>query len=140
MSVKRSFFHLLLRTGVLLVLALTVGACSAIRFGGPDHDMSGTWQGSVTIQDQRIPGSLSVEQDGFILQAGFAAPDFDLNATGEGELDDDGDVRLDLVYNLECPGTAVLEGTLSDDDTLFTGSIEATDCTGAITGSFRFTR
>lgn len=130
----------LFRGAALLTLVLSTGACSAIRFGGPDHDVGGTWEGSVTVQGERIPGSLAVEQDGFLLHAAFAAPSYGINATGDGEIDDDGVVRLELEYDLQCPGTAVLHGTLSGEDTVLSGNVEATDCTGTAQGTFRFVR
>lgn len=122
------------------MLPLLAG-CSAIRFGAPPApDMQGTWTGGLEIQGQRIDGSLAIEQDGSRLAAVFTSPEAGLVAEGRGEVAPGGEAWIDLAYDLECPGTARIEGRLEDERSLFSGAVEARDCTGVARGTFTFRR
>lgn len=124
----------------VIVLALLASGCAAIRFGATAPDVSGSWEGSVVVDAQRIPGTLTVEQEGRVLDLGFVAPEFELNAQGTGEISEEGELWMDLSYNLQCPGNARLEGRISEDANRMSGTLEAVDCTGTVTGTFSFTR
>lgn len=125
--------------GVLL-LPLLAG-CSAIRFGAaPAPDMQGTWTGGFEIQSQRVEGSLAIEQDGARLEAAFTSPAAGIVAEGRGEVTPGGEAWIVFSYDLECPGTARVEGRLDDERSLFSGAMEARDCTGVASGTFTFRR
>jgi hypothetical protein len=103
-------------------------------------DVQGLWQGSVTVEGQTIDGTLDLTQDGADLGAAFSAPAFGLEAEGGGTVDAEGNVQIILDYNLECPGSAHLNGVLRADGTILSGTVEATDCTGQMLGAFDFQR
>ena len=120
-----------------LVLA-SLGGC--FLGGGSLPAIGGQYEGEVTVQGQGIPGSLALEQSGADLTATFAAPSFGLMAKGEGSVQSDGTISLELSYDLQCPGAAELSGSVSPDGRRLEGTIDASDCTGDVTGTFRFER
>jgi hypothetical protein len=133
-----------------LLAALSAG-CSAIRFDPEPESapapsrprlvsLDGSWGGVWEIEGQRIEGTLVLRQDGSDLEATFASPTLGGTATGEGSLEDDGQVELDLAYNIACPGTARLTGSLQGQGSRLGGALIATDCTGKANGTFSFTR
>lgn len=129
------------RIAVGLTLAVLTSACSAIRFGGDSiPDVAGEWVGSVSVEGAALDGTLTIVQSGEDLDVSFSAPSFGVTAEGEGEVEDDGSVWLELDYDLECPGVARFEGTFTDDATRLAGVLEASDCTGSQGGTFSFTR
>lgn len=129
------------RAAVVAIAAWTLTACGALHLGGgARYDLAGSWEGSFTAEGQRMPGTLEVRQSGRALEVFFVSPGFDLEAAGEGEVDDEGSFWLELDYDLQCPGNALLEGTVSDDRAGLSGTLEATDCTGTVSGSFSFGR
>lgn len=139
-----------------LAAVLAVAACT--RVGGPGAasapeptvppgaaasappDVSGPWSGYLSVEGQGLEGTLQVDQSGSTLDVTFDAPTFGLRAAGEGEIDSRGRVRVTLAYDLQCPGSADLEGRLSDDGMALDGSLSAEDCTGSSGGSFSFRR
>lgn len=139
------------RFGASLLFVVLAAACSsggsAGPMGGPSPepepaipDISGQWSGFVSVEGQGIDGTLVVEQDGSVIEAVFQAPSFGLSAEGTGSITPEGEVELSLLYNLQCPGEARMDGDLSEDGLSIDGQIEAGDCTGSMMGSFRFTR
>ncbi len=133
-----------LTTFAAAVLALGCASNSGTMDTAPPApsypDVSGAWQGSVSVQGQAIAGTLEIAQTGGQLDAGFTSPGFGISASGQGTIDPDGTIRLTLDYNLECPGVADMQGTRSDDGAILSGAVDAVDCTGEVQGSFRFTR
>ena len=134
-----------------LSLLVTLAGCSAIRVdpepepqpGQPAAravSLAGSWAGVWEIEGQRIEGTLVVRQAASDLEATFASPALGGDATGDGSLEDDGRVELDLKYNLACPGTAKLTGNVQQEGTRLGGSLTATDCTGKANGTFSFAR
>lgn len=138
------------RAGLILLLAL--GACTRVGDPVPQPapepgpaprtlpDVSGAWTGFVSVEGQGLQGTLQVEQDGEALAVVFDAPEFGMRATGDGRIDADGDLVVTLAYDLQCPGTAELDGRRSDDGMVLDGSLTASDCTGSSGGSFSFRR
>lgn len=134
--------------------ALATAACASAGASGTEStngtvpepaapevpDVQGVWHGSVTVEGQTIESTLDLTQDGVDLGAEFSAPAFGLEADGGGTVDAEGNVRLILDYNLECPGSALLNGVLRADGSMLSGTVEATDCTGQILGAFDFQR
>ena len=128
------------RTAALLVALVTLPACATAGDPGPTFQLGGAWDGWVDAGGQRIDGTLTLEQEVRSLEAAFVAPMMDLSAEGDGEVADDGAVWIELAYDLQCPGVALLEGTVSEAGDEISGTLEATDCTGTIDGTFRFSR
>jgi len=60
-----------------------------------------------------------------------------LVADGEGRVSG-GRLRLELFYGGDCPGHMVLEGTWDREAPRYEGRLDAEDCTGGSTGTFRF--
>lgn len=132
-----------------LLLAFAAVGCSTVGGdgGAPGTaeptlrwDLTGTWEGRVEAGGTPIEGALSIEQTGSTLVASFASPALGLLAEGDGFLEEDGDVVLEMEYDLECPGRATLDGRVSEDGDTLRGTVDASDCTGSMTGSFTFTR
>jgi hypothetical protein len=138
----------------LVALVALVGLASACAGSGASNgplggespapveypEVSGTWSGFVSVEGQGIDGSLVIRQDGPSLDVTLAAPAFGLDAEGAGSLAPDGAVTVELAYDLQCPGRAVLRGRVSADGLALDGELEASDCTGSTSGRFRFTR
>ena len=61
-------------------------------------------------------------------------------ALGFGSVRDDGRVRLELDYDLACPGKALMTGSLQDQGSRLGGTLAANDCTGKASGTFAFAR
>lgn len=121
---------------VVLLLSIVVQGCSALRFGRDEPDLTGTWIGSFDVEGQAVDGSLVLVHEGDDLEATFSAPSMGLSAEGNGTVDGE---RFTMVldYNMECPGVARLRGTISEGTSL-SGSFQATDCTGTMSGTFSF--
>ena len=120
-----------------LILILLAG-CAGM--GGPGiPDMAGTYQGTITVEGQAVPGTLVIEQEARALQLELRLPQLGVTARGEGQITDDG-FTGEMAYNLNCPGTATMEGTRQDEGALLTGSLRAQDCMMNSAGSFRFSR
>lgn len=131
-----------------LILSLPVLAAGCATASDPAQgpaapavaQVGGSWVGSVTVEGQAIDGTLELTQDGAALQAQFSAPAFGLSAAGAGRVLAEGKVEIRLDYNMQCPGAADMDGTLSSDGKLLSGVLRATDCTGQMVGAFDFRR
>jgi hypothetical protein len=143
----------LVRALALAFIAAIAAACSAIRFeeepqppapapppDQPVASVAGAWAGFWEIEGQRIQGTLTLRQDRGDLQATFASSALGSGAAGTGRVAADGSIALDLRYNIECPGTAQLDGDLMDRGGRLDGTLVATDCTGKANGTFSFSR
>jgi len=130
--------------GILLVALMAAGCASgggAPESAGPTFpQVAGEWSGSITVQGEAVPGTFLITQSGADLEGTFRAPALELVASGSGAVLPDGSVSMSLSYNLQCPGTATMTGDLSTDGTQISGTLLASDCTGNIDGSFRFSR
>lgn len=127
-------------TAIVLLASASVFSGCGLFAGGPNYDLAGTYTGGVTLQGQAINGDLEITQSGYDLTAAFSAPSMGLQAEGEGRVSDEGTVVMELGYDLECPGTARLSGRVRSDGRRLSGNVEATDCTGTVSGTFSFTR
>ena len=124
---------------VVAALALVTWGCAT--FGGSGvPQVAGHYRGAVVVEGQTIEGELEVVQVGPALTVIFQAPAFNLRATGDGQLQDDGSARLQVEYDLQCPGVAEMSGDFVDDARVFRGSLVATDCSGELAGTFEFSR
>ena len=125
---------------ILLAAATLFALSGCAGLGGPGiPDMAGTYQGTITVDGQTIPGTLVIEQDERALQLELRLAQLGVTARGEGQVTDEG-FTGEMAYNLTCPGTATMDGTRQDEGALLTGALQARDCTMNAAGSFRFSR
>ncbi len=119
---------------------VSLSAC-AVFGGGPAYpSVAGAYNGGVSVEGQAIDGTLEIVQEGPDLTVVFDAPSFGLTAEGDGSVGVDGEARVFLDYDLQCPGRAELVGEFTDEGTRFAGRMVAVDCTGEINGTFSFRR
>ncbi len=136
----------MIRRSLLALASLAFLACAGgpSASGGPTAaavpQVAGAWAGGVTVEGQTIPGTLTLTQDGATLSASFNAPAFGLTAEGGGTVTSEGGVEVQLNYNMQCPGTATMRGTLNDAGDTISGTVQASDCTGQMLGAFEFSR
>ena len=122
------------------LLLVGASACAALG-GGPDYpEVAGHYAGVVVVEGQTIEGELEVVQVGPALTVIFQAPSFNLRALGDGQLQADGSARLQVEYDLQCPGVAEMTGDFTEGARNFRGSLVATDCSGELAGTFDFAR
>lgn len=136
----------MIRRSLLALAPFVFFACA----GGPSASngpgaatvpqVAGAWTGGVTVEGQTVPGTLTLTQDGATLSASFSAPAFGLTAEGGGTIASDGAVEIQLNYDMQCPGTATMRGTLNEAGNTISGTVQASDCTGQMLGAFDFTR
>jgi len=123
---------------VALGALFLTAACTGL--GGPGiPDLSGSYEGQVSVNGETLPGSLNIEQDGTALELRLDFPQMGLSASGQGTALETG-FTGEVQYNLNCPGTAALEGVREEEGGLLTGTVEASDCQSSMSGSFRFAR
>lgn len=130
------------------LLATLLAGCSAIRFEPdtpaiPDPEpprVEGSWNGAWIVEGQQVQGTLVIRQQGNELAATFSSAALGKPALGSGRVEDDGRVRLELEYDLSCPGKARMTGTLGEGGAVLGGALAATDCTGDAAGTFSFAR
>ncbi len=120
------------------LLALLAAGCTMVGRATPVIDLAGEWNGALVLDGQTIPATLRLAQDGEDLDAALTAADIGTLARGAGSLSERR-VSLTVEYEVECPGTAVMVGTVVENGTL-EGTPEATDCTGTVDGGFTFRR
>jgi len=121
-----------------LVLFLIAG-CATTPGAPPVAQLDGSYSGTINIMGETLFASMDVTQEGSALELRLSLPDIALASTGEGTATREG-FRAEVPYTLTCPGTAVFDGTLQEDGRTVSGSVEATDCDGTMSGTFRFTR
>lgn len=141
----RSLVHSIARAaifGMILITAACAGSAAPESTPEPVAfpDVSGSWRGFVSVEGQGIDGTLTLTQTAGDLEAVFRAPAFGLRATGTGFVTREGAVEVVLDYNLQCPGEAVMQGQFAPSENQIEGDLDASDCTGAMLGSFRFSR
>jgi hypothetical protein len=128
-----------------------LSGCSAIRFEEEPVvppaavprsivQIGGSWNGTIEVEGQRIPGTLVLRQNDDRLEASFAAAELGGETTGSGAIGEEGSVRIELSYATSCPGTLALTGAILDGAARLAGALTATDCTGRAAGAFSFTR
>ena len=120
------------------LMSVVLSACVGQGVSYPD--VEGRYEGTVVVEGQSIPGSLELAQDGGSLSAVFDSPSLGLQATGSGQVSPEGEARIQVDYNLQCPGVAQLAGDFGDGGATFRGNVTASDCTGDLAGVFDFSR
>lgn len=125
----------------LVLIVLVTPACGIIRGGDTSAvRLDGSWTGALEVEGQEVVGVLTLSQRGRDLRARFSSTGLIGQASGSGRIEDAARVRLELKYNVQCPGAMVLSGAILDQGTRLLGSITATDCTGDAEGAFVFAR
>ena len=142
-------------TSWIALLVVLASGCTPVASAGPGGspqpalesaepaevpDVAGLWTGFISVEGQRVNGTLDLGQEGGDLVAVFDAPEFGLVAEGTGSITAGGEIVLRLTYDLQCPGTADLTGRRSTDGAVIDGALTAADCTGSSEGSFSLRR
>jgi len=134
-----------MRRGLLVGLGvMTLAACA----GGGTHlpvmaepeplRLPDMYSGAIEIEGDPFPSTLLIYQAGATLTSRMTASAMGMTADGSGTVDGS-DVVLTMAYGEGCVGTARLVGQVAERTLLYTGRIIASDCTGDVVGSFRFT-
>jgi hypothetical protein len=104
----------------------------------PAADLSGSYSGVLRLEGDDIESDFTIEQEDGRIHASLST-DVGLTAEGSGRLE--GTVlRVRLGYDSSCAGTLELAGQAIDGGARLAGTVEAEDCTGAVTGSFSLAR
>ena len=140
--------RLLYQAGLALLttLALLSNGCQIIG-GRPEAQSPGTdgpgstdgvlYQGAIMMDGGDIPAALEIVREGRRGLWGAMQTTSGIEAEGGGSLRGRS-FHLELSYGGECPGRMVLDGEWDPDTSSIAGTIEASDCTGAANGTFRF--
>lgn len=129
------------KPALIALTAMLLTGCAGFTFtGGPDFDLTGNWTGGVALEGENLEGNLEIDQSNEDLRATFTAAGVGLMSRGNGTVEEDGSFTLTMSYDVECTGTARLDGRFSADPDRLTGSFTATDCTGEASGTFDFRR
>jgi len=128
----------------LLVAALVLVAAACAR-NAPEPpapaavQFAGEYMGSLSVEGNLLPASLSITQEGANLRLRFSVSDLGVATEGTGVVHDDR-FSASVPYEINCPGEASFEGRVEEDGRTLTGSLSARDCDGTMTGTFRFSR
>jgi hypothetical protein len=133
------------RFAMRLMVAALVLVTAACTRGAPEPpapasvQLAGDYTGSLSVEGNLLPASLTIMQDGANLRLQLSVPDLGASAQGTGVAHADR-FSASVPYELNCPGEASFEGRLEEDGRVLTGSLTARDCDGTMTGTFRFSR
>jgi hypothetical protein len=133
-------------SGSLLVLSL-LGGCQIIGGGAPGGAGEDAWgfqppegvvyQGFLEMDGGRVPAALELVREGGRRVRGALQAGSGIRADGEGSLRGT-TLSIDLTYGGDCPGRMSLEGEWNQEEETYEGVVEASDCTGRSSGTFRF--
>ena len=89
-----------------VLIVLVIPACGIIRVGGDPSTvrLEGSWTGALEVEGQEVVGVLTLSQRGRDLRARFSSTGLIGQASGSGRIEDAARVRLELKYNVQCPG------------------------------------
>lgn len=137
------------RAVVFCVLALLAG-CQRVGLWTPGSDgpgpaatgasssvPDGVYQGFIKLEGGRTNAALQVTESGRTSVDGVLQLSSDWVAEGEGTRRGP-DLRLELRYGGDCPGTLTLSGRWDAALQTLTGEVHASDCTGTAQGVFSF--
>ena len=99
----------------------------------------GDFRGVLLVEGESMQAHLLLLQEAGGGFSGILEGPVDFRAEGRGTVSGR-EVRLELSYGGECPGTMVLIGDWVPDSDTFSGIVRANDCTGPGQGTFRFSR
>lgn len=135
--------------GLLFAVSLGISGCRLVGGQGPQgpgvegpEALSagpplGSYLGFLEIEGGRVDGRLTVsDMAGGDFRGSFEST-AGLIASGQGRTGGHG-FQLELAYAGDCPGTMVLTGRWESATFRITGSVQASDCTGAAAGTFLF--
>ena len=96
------------------------------------------YQGHLDMDGGRIQAALEIRREGGrTVRCAFQGMS-GLLAEGQGTLRGE-TLTLVLTYGGDCPGQRRLEGSWDQENKVYDGTVEASDCTGPSSGTFRFT-
>jgi hypothetical protein len=132
---------------IVLALALVLAAGCASSGAKqdpplpPQLSLEGRYEGSLTVEGNFLPATLTVEHAGETIRLRLSVPQIGVMTEGEGVASAEG-FSARLPYALSCPGEARLEGAANSEEAglVLAGRITATDCDSTLGGTFRFTR
>jgi hypothetical protein len=99
-------------------------------------DLAGSYSGWMTVEGNDLQVTLTLTQQGDTLGVRMAVPDLGSVTQGSGMIDGEG-FMLQVPYDLGCPGQATFRGQQDAETRALRGSIQAADCNGTMSGSFR---
>jgi hypothetical protein len=102
-----------------------------------DPSEGDVYQGFLEMDGGRVQAALQLVRDGRTRVRGALQGVSDLIADGEGTLRGQ-NLSLLLTYGGSCPGRMELEGVWDTEAEVYRGLVEASDCTGRSSGTFRF--
>lgn len=128
-------------------LILLLGGCRLIGGGSspspglktpePGGVQGVIYQGSMVLEGGEITGALEIIREGRRGIRGALQTSTGLVADGDGDLRGQ-TLSLELLYGGDCPGRMALEGNWDERNGRYEGAIQASDCTGKASGTFRF--
>jgi hypothetical protein len=95
------------------------------------------YQGHLDMEGSRIQAALELRREGGRTVRGALQGGSGLLADGVGTMRG-GTLTLLLTYGGDCPGEMKLEGSWDQGEKVFFGQVDASDCTGRSSGTFRF--
>ena len=100
------------------------------------QDLAGSYTGWMTVEGNDLQVALVLTQQGDTLSVRLSVPDLGSVTQGSGTVDAEGFV-LQVPYDLGCPGQATFRGQQDGESRALRGSVQAADCNGTMSGSFR---
>lgn len=142
-----SFAFAVGRGTVVCWLLASLYGCQLIGRGAPGRADVGpgeeapaggaVYQGVLTLDGGDLTAALQLTSLGRREVRANLQTSSGLLADGQGITRGD-NLLLDLTYQGECPGRMILEGAWNQEDQIYEGQVQAEDCTGKGTGTFRF--
>ena len=99
----------------------------------------GEFRGELLVEGDRMPAHLALRRQTGSTFHGILEGPVEFRAEGPGTATGP-ELRLELSYGGDCPGTMTLEGSWDPDAGVLSGIVRASDCTGRGQGTFRFQR
>lgn len=127
------------RQPIFALTLVLVGGCTLLPpAAGVREEVSGTYAGFLQVEGDLHGASLEVVQSNSSL-SGHLTSGEGLSARGRGTINRSA-IRLELRYDIECPGVMVLRGEAVEQGSRLVGEYVAEDCTGRTSGTFDLRR
>lgn len=100
-------------------------------------DLPGTYTGWMSVEGNDLQATVTLTLQGDTLGVRMSVPDLGSVVQGSGVVDAEG-FSFQVPYDLGCPGQATFRGEQDNESRVLSGSVQAADCNGTMSGSFRF--